>query len=228
MDLRGLFDQVLQSGKELAQQGKDYVVEKVNLPEEGPERDEALSTMGKAAAAGGALALLLGTRGGRRVGKAALKLGSLAALGGLAYKVYKDYSAKQSGAPMDVGASIEHLEGPAANLRVENLLRAMVAAARADGMIDPQERERLERQMQAMGVADGLSQTIRRILDESTDPESIARLAGSPAEAAELYLASLVVMDNDSPLEQTYLDRLAKALRLPSEVTNQLTAQAMS
>jgi len=43
------------------------------------------------AAAGGLVALLLGTKKGRKYGGAALKYGGMAALGGLAYKAYSNY-----------------------------------------------------------------------------------------------------------------------------------------
>ena len=42
-------------------------------------------------AAGALVAVLLGTDTGRQVGGAALKLGGIAAIGGLAYKAYQNY-----------------------------------------------------------------------------------------------------------------------------------------
>jgi len=57
-----------------------------------------LRGLGKGAAAAGALALLVGTKGGRRVTGTALKLGSLAALGGVGYTAYRNWQEKQSGA----------------------------------------------------------------------------------------------------------------------------------
>lgn len=72
MDSKTFFDQLLQAGRELATQGRDLASrgvdiaeQRLGLPEEGPERDAALSTLGKGAVAGGVLALLLGTGSGR-------------------------------------------------------------------------------------------------------------------------------------------------------------------
>ena len=108
MDAKALLEQLLQSGKkiaeqgiaqsselatkgkELAEQGMDYAQEKFNFPEAGPERDKFLKNLGVGAAAGGVLALLVGTKSGRKVLSPAVKLGSLAALGGLGYKIYSD------------------------------------------------------------------------------------------------------------------------------------------
>jgi len=44
--------------------------------------------------AGGGLTSMIATKKGRKVGKKALKVGALAAVGGLAWKAYQNYSAK--------------------------------------------------------------------------------------------------------------------------------------
>ena len=82
MDIKTIMEQMLQSSKELAQKGKDLAADKIGVPEESSaERDAMVSGLGKGAVAGGVLALLLGTRLGRRLTGKALKYGSLAALG---------------------------------------------------------------------------------------------------------------------------------------------------
>ena len=58
-----------------------------------------LEKYAKGAAAGGALALLLGSRGGRSLGGKALKIGTVAALGTLAWKAYHEWQARQSAPP---------------------------------------------------------------------------------------------------------------------------------
>ncbi|MEZ5450173.1 MAG: DUF533 domain-containing protein [Thiolinea sp.] len=88
MNVNQLLEQMLQSGRAMAQQGQGYAEQKLGVPEQGPERDAMLSGLGKGAAAAGVLALLLGTRTGRRVTGTGLKIGSLAALGGIAYQLY--------------------------------------------------------------------------------------------------------------------------------------------
>ena len=55
------------------------------------------STLGKGAIAGGLLGVLL-TRGGRRMLGTGVKIGGLAAIGGLAYKAYEDWKAGRAGA----------------------------------------------------------------------------------------------------------------------------------
>ncbi len=84
MDIQAITDLLLQSGQEIAKKGQDLAAEKLQLPESGPERDKALETLGKGAAAGGLLIALLGTGVGRKLTGTTLKLGSLAALGTVA------------------------------------------------------------------------------------------------------------------------------------------------
>ncbi|MGB5833368.1 MAG: DUF533 domain-containing protein, partial [Thiohalocapsa sp.] len=66
MALKDMLDQMLAAGRDVAAQGQANAEQKVNVPAEGPERDAALSNLGKGALAGGVLALLLGTGAGRK------------------------------------------------------------------------------------------------------------------------------------------------------------------
>ena len=93
MSAQSLLDQILKSGASAL----------------GGARQAATgSDMGKyatGAAVGGVLGLLLGSRGGRRMGGKALKYGSVAALGALAWKVYQDQQSQQRPQPGSVAAS---------------------------------------------------------------------------------------------------------------------------
>ena len=97
------------------------------------------SDFGKGAMSGGALGLLLGSN------KATRKLatyGGLAALGVMAYRAYGDYRAQQ-GAPVQP-QTVDRLPAPQADIHGEAILRALVAAAKADGHIDARERQVIE------------------------------------------------------------------------------------
>ncbi len=91
MDARRIFDDLLSSGQQLARQGQQYLEKSFGVPADGPGRDQALGNLGKGAAVGGVLALLLGTRAGRRVAGPLLKIGGAAALGALGYAAYKKW-----------------------------------------------------------------------------------------------------------------------------------------
>jgi uncharacterized membrane protein YebE (DUF533 family) len=54
----------------------------------------------------------------------------------------------------------------------------------------------------------------------------VARAATTPELAAEMYLASLLVVDETSFMERAYLDELARQLRLPAGLKAELETQA--
>ena len=71
-------------------------------------------------------------------------------------------------------------------------------------------------------------QLIDTELGAPVDPAEIARGADSPEAAAEIYLASLLVIDPDHPDERRYLDDLAGHLKLAPGLVRELEAQARS
>lgn len=102
------------------------------------------------------------------------------------------------------------------------MLRAMVAATLADGLIDAAERERLYSALAAakIGVAG------RAWLDkELTDPADLDELAAGvsgPEQAARIYAAARLAIDPDTLQERQFLKMLAEALDLPDEATARL------
>ncbi len=226
MEASKLLDQLLQSGKELLEQGREWVEEKADIPKEGPEREAALSGMAKGAAAGGVLALLLGTRGGRRLTGLAAKLGGLAALGGLAYKTYQGWHGVRSTKPEEPGVPAGQLSGEAAEKRAQILLKAMIAAAKADGHIDEEEQARILAQAADSGIGEETVKFLEEQLQAPVDAAAIAAEADSKETAAEIYLVSRLVIDTANEQERAYLDALAGALRLEPEFLRQLERQA--
>lgn len=226
METRTLLDQLLQSGRDLARRGQDIAEQKLGVPESGSERDASLSGMGKGAAVAGVLGLLLGTGAGRRLGATALKLGGVAAVGGLAYKAYQNWQRTQpDAASADPGTPISELSGPDAQERSLVLLKAMIGAAKADGHIDKEEQAKLDVEIGKLGFD---PDTLHFVKDEIARPlniEEIAATADSPETAAEIYLASLAVIDVDNYMERGYLDELAKRLYLAPGLVQELEAQ---
>lgn len=225
MDTKILLEQILNSTKDLAAQGRDKAEQRLGVPEAGPERDAMLSGMGKGALAAGALVLLLGTGAGRRLTGTALKLGSLAAIGGLAYKGYQNWQANQAGTQTDPGTRIDELAGSEAADRSLVLLKAMIAAANADGHIDEAERRKIEDQISTLGLESDVARFIQDEMRKPRDVAAIASDADSVEAAAEIYLASRVVIDVNNESERVYLDQLAKALNLAPELVSQLEDQ---
>jgi len=227
MNAQKLLEQLLQSGKELTDKGKALAEEKLDIPEAGEKREAMLSGMGKGALAAAAVALLLGTKGGRKLSGGALKLGSLAAVGGLAWKVYNDWQGKHP----DVAASendkpIAELAAPQAEQRSLLLLRAMIAAAKADGHIDATEQEKINTLVEHLDLDSGTLTMMTREVAKPVAVEELAADVDSAAAAAEVYMTSLMVIDPDQPSERDHLDRLAAALKLDNELVSQLETEA--
>ena len=114
-------------------------------------------------AAGALVAVLLGTDTGRQVGGAALKLGGIAAIGGLAYKAYQNY--KNGDKPADAAAQDPALLPPPEDTAFHpsqapqgeaefalTLVRAMIAAANADRHIDEGERKKIADKLALSGI----------------------------------------------------------------------------
>jgi uncharacterized membrane protein YebE (DUF533 family) len=226
VDARSLLDHLLIAGRELAAQGKGLAEQGLGLPQQGPQRDATLSGLKKGALAGGVLGLLLGTKSGRSLTGQALAVGGLAALGGVAYKAYRNWQASQSVPPPPPGTPVDQMQGPPAQARSEALVRAMIAAAKADGHIDDAERARITQQMQRLGLDAQWVAFLLAEIDKPLDAGEVARGADTPEAAAEIYVASLLVIAVDHPDERAYLDRLAAALQLAPDLVRELEAEA--
>mgnify|MGYP001552781240 CR=1 FL=1 len=183
--------------------------------------------------AGGALGGALTSKKGRKLAGSALKYGAVAAVGGIAYSAYKRYQQNTPSADTSTShnwsgigqerfaAAIENANGSGALL----IMRAMIAAAFADGHLDDQEKARIfaELDRRQLSPTDKAS-----LFDELKHPLSMSKIVeevGSPEIAAEVYAASLIAIDETSPDGQLYLRTLASALSIPEELTTSIYEQ---
>lgn len=227
MDTSALLNQILQSGRDMLAKGQGVAEQKLGVPAAGPEREAMLSGMGKGAAAAGLLALLLGTKGGRKVTGSALKLGSLAAVGTLAYKAYQDWQAQQKAASSAPTATpVGQLSGPPAEQRSRALLRALIAAAKSDGHIDAEEQAAIDAQIQKLNLDTDTLHFIKEEVHKPLDAREVAAAADSQEAALEIYATSLLVIDKVNDQERAYLNQLAAALQLPPALVTLLEKQA--
>ncbi|MGR5434616.1 tellurite resistance TerB family protein [Vibrio owensii] len=220
MDLKSLLNQALKS--DLLKQGSDALSKQTSNIKSSSSSSQ-LKTLGAGAIGGGLIGMLMGSKKSKKmakkVGTGALKVGGAAALGALAYNVYNDWQAKQD--TQGVNESFD----PDDNKHAKLILKAMIGAAKADGHVDEQEMARIEQALTEMGADDHVRQLVNQELHKPLDPAEIARLATSPQQASEIYLASLIVADEQNFMEKAYLQELAKQLNLAPEVTHQLEAQ---
>ena len=241
MDANQLLENLLQSAKMIAEDGKTYASEgldvakdqlaelkeriELQIPEAGPERDAMLKNLGVGAAAGGLLALLVGTKSGRKMLSPAVKLGSLGALGAVGYKVYTEWQKRNE--LTESGIPIANLAGPAVNDRSVAILRAMIMAAQADGVVDDDEKEKIAQQIDSTGFSVDVRDLLIPELEKPIDLQSLAAAADSKAAAVEMYLASLTVVDVQNDDERSYLDRLSAALEIEPLLQRELELAAM-
>lgn len=106
------------------------------------------------------------------------------------------------------------------------LVRAMVAAAKADGHVTSAERRRIVSQLPQLGLGVEAEALITEELDAPLDVGRVANMARSPEEAAEIYSASLLVVDPEAPAERGYLAMLAARLKLDPRLVEHLHVNA--
>ena len=176
---------------------------------------------GKGAVTGGALGLLLGKN---RKSRKLASYGGLAAIGVMAYKAYGDYQKQQGGSQAEP-QTVDRLPPPQAELHSQAILRALVAAAKADGHIDARERQVIEGEFTRVNQDAELQQWLHSELEKPLDPAEVARAASTPEIASEMYLASLMAADQQNFMERAYLDELARQLKLDDALKLRLEQQ---
>lgn len=186
---------------------------------------------GKAGAAlgGGALGLLLGSKKGRKMGGTVLTYGGLAALGVIAYKAYGNWQAQQSSqshATAPEPQTIDRIPPAQAEQHSRAILIAIIAAAKADGHVDERERQLIDGEIAKLTQDPQVLGWVDQELKKPLDPAAIAAAASTPEIAAEMYLASILVVDEENFMERTYLQELAKQLRLDPALQSELSTQA--
>ena len=226
MNAQAMLEQLLKSGLSMIE-GKSQVGGTPSTA------DAGWGKFGAGAATGGAIGLLLGSKRGRKFGGKALKYGSVAALGLLAYKAYGNWQALQqqqqpSAPPAAQPRTVNLLPAPQVEQHSLAMLQSMIAAAKADGHLDERERSLVEAELSRISADADTRRWFEDELRKPLDPAAVARAAGSPEMAAEMYLASLLVADETSFMERAYLDELARQLRLPEGLKVELERQALA
>lgn len=195
-------------------------------------------------AAGGLLGVLAGNKkmrkkAGKLAGGAA-GLGGAAVLGAVAYSAYKNWQsgkadtsaqpAAETASPA-VSAPQEASFDPTASIANDGqpfqvtLIKAMIAAANADGHIDKTEMDAVFETVNKMQL-DGEDKAL--IFDTLQNPpgiDTIASLANGLEQASEIYLVSRMAIDPDHPSERAYLSELAARMYLPEGLVAQLESQ---
>ncbi|UOO75956.1 DUF533 domain-containing protein [Neisseria sp. Dent CA1/247] len=192
----------------------------------GKSNGSLLGKIGSGAAVTGLASMLLK----KKTSKKLLSAGSMAALGMLAYHAYQNWqrnnnnaATNQQAQPVLNQASFEPT-GQAAEDAGRVILRTMIAAAAADGVIEDEERQMI----QAESGND--PETAKWVADEISKPATAADIArdigNNPALAAEAYLAARMVCGDLARKEIVFLSQLSQALNLDEKLVEALEQQA--
>ena len=227
MDVKGLLNQFLSSGpaSALAEQGKQILTKARQSSTENKSGNSQLADLGKGAAAGSAITMLLSSKKGRKLGGKVLAVGGTIGLGAIAYKAYQSWQKDKEGrnvAPVKTESYfLTHTVADDDTV----ILQAMIAAAKADGHIDNEEKAKIQEAVQALGADSELEGFVQSELNKPLDPADIARVAKTPEVRAQVYLASLLVADEQNFMEKAYLQELARQLDLEPLLVKELEAQ---
>lgn len=199
--------------------------------------------------AGGALASMLSGKKGRKLAGSAVKMGGLALVGSLAYKAWQTHQQGASATPgaPNVTTGLSDMTPPSLPAAPENgqflprpgdeaggtalsllLVRAAIAAAKADGKITVDESQKILQQINTLELSE---QDKAFLLEEYARPLDIQGLVDAvdtPEHAAEVYAASVLAVTPASVSEALYLRTLAGALELEAGLVTQIdqTVQA--
>ena len=190
--------------------------------------------------AGGLLSgAIAGSMAGRKgLGKSAMKAGGMALVAGLAYKAWQQYQSGQRG-PGTIPGAIDSLLGtagaqPSAAAPVSGtgdsdalaVLRAMIAAAKADGQVDAAEHQHIFAELNRLSLSSEEKAFVLEEFSRPLDIEAVVASARTPELARQLYTASRLVIAEASAAEGAYLQLLAARLGLQPALTAEIDLAA--
>jgi uncharacterized membrane protein YebE (DUF533 family) len=124
------------------------------------------------------------------------------------------------------GQAPEPEPGALDDARAMLLIRAMIAAANADGQITPDERQRITSKLEQAGAGAEERAVLARELESPRSVDQIVREVKDQDTAMQVYLASRIAMNPDTAAERAYLEFLAARLNIPADRLSQLNAVA--
>ncbi len=106
------------------------------------------------------------------------------------------------------------------------ILRAMIAAAKADGHIDAAEQRIIFDRLDALDLDTEAKAFVVDELRKPLDIDAVVASADTQERAVEIYAASVLAIDPDDPAEQAYLAMLASRLKLDPGLRAALETEA--
>ncbi|MFZ0789863.1 MAG: tellurite resistance TerB family protein [Chromatiaceae bacterium] len=200
--------------------------------------DMAKSTLGnvsqnpvQAAGIGAVLGSILG--GGGRSVSGAIKGGALAMLAGVAYKALTHAgqvekagpdAAPFSGGAVPLGMKLPQTpaEEQALQHTAELVIKGMINVAKADGQVSAEEIQRVVGKLKEAGMEGDAEAWILAELRKPLNLDAFVAEIPSKEVAAEVYAASLLAVEVDTPQERAYLTDLAKKAGIDGPVAQHI------
>lgn len=231
MNTSELIDQLLKSGSALLQTAR--AAETETAAADAPDTasgvlsdGNVLGGSGGKILAGGIMGLLLGSRKIRERSEHLALFDGLNALGAAAYTAYRNYQRDHARVPQGEPQTVDRLKETQAEQHSEAILLAILGAAKADGHIDEEKRKLIDREIEILTGDEDLALWFDQELRTPLNAADVAKAASTPEMAAEMYLASLFVIDRENMQESTYLTALARQLSLEPGLVRELENQA--
>ncbi|MBL8463685.1 MAG: tellurite resistance TerB family protein [Thauera sp.] len=184
---------------------------------------------GRATGGGGGLGDLLGgLLGGGAAGSTGARSGGtgMAILATIAMAALKNWTdarrAQAAMTPDAAGFAAPELESMTAPATEALVVRAMISAAKADGEVGEDEIQRIVGRVGADGLSEDEKQFLIAELRRPLDLAALVAEVPNEMVAAEVYAASLLAIELDTPAEAAYLRQLAQALRLDGATLSRL------
>ncbi|MET0846563.1 MAG: tellurite resistance TerB family protein [Pseudomonas sp.] len=143
---------------------------------------------------------------------------ALASLGMMAFQAYQAWQRSQAAAPQQAPRTVDLLSGPEVEDHSHAILRALIAAAKADGRIDESEKQMISTEIGRHTDDPALQQWLDDEVARPLDAADVAQSATDPGMASEMYLTSVMLVDDQQDAERNYLDELAAALGIEPEL----------
>lgn len=184
---------------------------------------------GRATGGGGGLGDLLGgLLGGGAAGSTGARSGGtgMAILATIAMAALKNWTdarrAQAAMTPDAAGFAAPELESMTTPATEALVVRAMISAAKADGEVSEDEIQRIVGRVGADGLSEDEKQFLIAELRRPLDLAALVSEVPNEMVAAEVYAASLLAIELDTPAEAAYLRQLAQALRLDGATLSRL------
>lgn len=114
--------------------------------------------------------------------------------------------------PREATETLRNENNMESDLRAMLLVRTMLSAAKAKGELKPGERHRIIEKLKSAGLTEEEQRFAELELDKPLDVKSLVADIGDRMTAAEVYSASLLALELDSPAERAYLADLGSRL----------------